>query len=46
MATATTKFVALTHPNNPTGSMISEEDLRDLIDWVEEKNIYLIFDET
>ncbi len=46
MATAKTKFVALTHPNNPTGSMISEEDLQDLIDWVEEKDIYLIFDET
>ena len=46
MVTPKTKFIALTHPNNPTGSMISEETLREVIRWVEEKDIYLLFDET
>jgi len=46
MITPTTKLVSLTHPNNPTGSMISEQDLRDIIDIVEAHDIYLLFDET
>ncbi|MFC1693140.1 aminotransferase class I/II-fold pyridoxal phosphate-dependent enzyme [Candidatus Latescibacterota bacterium] len=46
MITPETKLVSLTHPNNPTGSMISEKELRDVIDIVESKNTYLLFDET
>lgn len=46
MITSETKLVSLTHPNNPTGSMISEEDLREIISLVEERDIYLLFDET
>lgn len=41
-----TKLVSLTHPNNPTGSMISEEDLRKVIELVESHDIFLLFDET
>lgn len=46
MITPQTKLVSLTHPNNPTGSMISEKELREVIDLVESHNIYLMFDET
>jgi aspartate/methionine/tyrosine aminotransferase len=41
-----TKLVSLTHPNNPTGSMISEEDLRRVIELVELHDTFLLFDET
>ncbi len=41
-----TKLVSLTHPNNPTGSMISEEDLRSVIELVESSDTILLFDET
>lgn len=46
LITPKTKIVSLTHPNNPTGSMISEETLEEIIDIVESYNLYLIFDET
>ena len=46
MITPKTKLVSLTHPNNPTGSMISEEDLRKVIEMVEAHDTYLLFDET
>jgi len=41
-----TKLISFTHPNNPTGSMMSEEDLRELVAFVEERGIFLMFDET
>ena len=41
-----TKLISLTHPNNPTGSMISEEELMEIIKIIEERDIYLLFDET
>ena len=41
-----TKLVCLTHPNNPTGSVISTETLEKVIEWVESQNLYLLFDET
>lgn len=41
-----TKLVSLTHPNNPTGSMISEAELHALIELVESHDIFLLFDET
>jgi aspartate/methionine/tyrosine aminotransferase len=44
--TPATKLVSLTHPNNPTGSIISEKDLREVIDVVESYKTFLLFDET
>jgi aspartate/methionine/tyrosine aminotransferase len=41
-----TKLISLTHPNNPTGSMMTKEELKDVIRLVEEKDIFLLFDET
>ena len=46
MITAQTKLVSLTHPNNPTGSMISEEDLHKVVELVESFDTFLLFDET
>jgi aspartate/methionine/tyrosine aminotransferase len=46
LITPKTKLISLTHPNNPTGSMISRETLEELIEWVESQGIYLLFDET
>jgi aspartate/methionine/tyrosine aminotransferase len=46
MVTPQTKLVSLTHPNNPTGSKISEDDLRQVIELVESMDSYLLFDET
>lgn len=44
--TKNTKLICLTHPNNPTGSMISMEEYQELIDFVEDRKIYLVMDET
>lgn len=41
-----TKLMIFTHPNNPTGSMISKEQHARLIRIAEARKIYLIFDET
>ncbi|MFX0085446.1 MAG: aminotransferase class I/II-fold pyridoxal phosphate-dependent enzyme [Candidatus Hodarchaeota archaeon] len=41
-----TKLICLTHPNNPTGSTITKQILRNLIDIVEKHEIYLLLDET
>ena len=46
MVTPKTKLVSLTHPNNPTGSMITEDELREVIDIVEKNGSVLLFDET
>ena len=42
----TTKYVSLTYPHNPTGAMIDEETLKKLIHIIEEKETYLLMDET
>jgi len=46
LITPKTKLVSLTHPNNPTGSMISEDELREIIGIVEKHGVFLLFDET
>ena len=46
LITPKTKLVSLTCPHNPTGTMISENDLREIINIVEASNAYLLFDET
>ena len=44
--TPKTKLLIFTHPNNPTGSMISPEQQARLVQLADSKRIYLIFDET
>ena len=46
LITPKTKLVSLTCPHNPTGTMISEDDLKEIIKMVEASNAYLLFDET
>ncbi len=46
LITPKTKLVSLTCPHNPTGTMISEDDLKEIIQMVEASNAYLLFDET
>jgi aspartate/methionine/tyrosine aminotransferase len=46
LITQKTKLVSLTYPHNPTGALIDKEKLRALIEIVEEKQTYLLFDET
>lgn len=46
LITPKTKLVSLTCPHNPTGTMISEEDLKEVIKMVEASSAYLLFDET
>ncbi|MFC1606693.1 aminotransferase class I/II-fold pyridoxal phosphate-dependent enzyme [Candidatus Latescibacterota bacterium] len=41
-----TKLISFTHPGNPTGTMITEDELKSLIAIAEEHDIYLMFDET
>ena len=46
LITPKTKLISLTHPNNPTGSMITEEALHEVIKIAEDNDIFLLFDET
>jgi aspartate/methionine/tyrosine aminotransferase len=46
LITPKTKLVSLTYPHNPTGVLIDEEKLRAIIEIVEEKQTYLLLDET
>lgn len=46
LITPKTKLVSLTCPHNPTGTMISEADLKEIVKMVEASNAYLLFDET
>lgn len=41
-----TKLVTLTHPNNPTGSVISEKMLQEVVQLVESHDAFLLHDET
>lgn len=41
-----TKLITLTHPNNPTGSVITEAELKEAIEIAEEAGAYLMVDET
>lgn len=44
--TPRTKLISMTHPNNPTGSHITQEELHKLIEMAEKHNIHLMLDET
>lgn len=46
LITPKTKLVSLTCPHNPTGTMMTESELIEIIKIVEESNAYLLFDET
>jgi len=46
LITSDTKLVSLTYPHNPTGAVITEEKLRQLVKLIERKNTYLLLDET
>ena len=41
-----TKLITLTHPNNPTGSVITHDELKEAIEIAEEAGAYLMVDET
>jgi aspartate/methionine/tyrosine aminotransferase len=41
-----TKLITLTHPNNPTGSVITESELKEAIEIAEDAGAYLMVDET
>ena len=46
LITPQTKLVSLTYPHNPTGALIDEKKLRSIIQIIEEKQTYLLIDET
>ena len=46
LITPQTKFVSLTYPHNPTGMLIDEATLKKIIEIIERKGVYLLFDET
>jgi aspartate/methionine/tyrosine aminotransferase len=41
-----TKLISLTQPHNPTGVMLSESEIREVVKICEEKKIYFLLDET
>ena len=41
-----TKLISITTPHNPTGTVMDEEDIRELVLFAAEKNIFLLVDET
>ena len=46
LITPQTKLVSLTYPHNPTGVMIDSHKLQDVIKLIEQKDTYLLMDET
>jgi aspartate/methionine/tyrosine aminotransferase len=46
LITPRTRLITFTHPNNPTGSMISASTLQRLVRIAESRQIHLLFDET
>ena len=46
LITPRTKYVSITVPHNPTGQVMSEEDLRRIVEVVEEAGCRLLVDET
>ncbi len=41
-----TKLITLTHPNNPTGSVITKSELKEAIEIAEDAGAYIMVDET
>ncbi len=45
VVTSYTKCVIINSPNNPTGAMYSEDFIRDIVEFCEKRNLYLIMDD-
>lgn len=45
VTTSYTKAVIINSPNNPSGAMYSEEFIKDIVEFCEERDIYLIMDD-
>ncbi|CAC11669.1 probable aspartate aminotransferase [Thermoplasma acidophilum] len=43
--TPRTRAIILNNPNNPTGKVLSEKEIRDLVDFALENDIYIVSDE-
>lgn len=39
------RMLILTHPNNPTGQIYRPDQIRDILDWCEERSVHLIVNE-
>jgi aspartate aminotransferase len=46
VATDRTRAVIINSPNNPTGAVIHENELRKIVEWCVDRDIILVFDET
>ena len=46
MITPSTKYLSVTHPHNPTGACLDDDQLKQLARIAEEKGIYVLVDET
>jgi aspartate aminotransferase len=45
-APSTTRGVILNSPNNPTGAVVTPEELERIVDWCASRNAWLVYDET
>ncbi|MFZ2491907.1 MAG: pyridoxal phosphate-dependent aminotransferase [Thermoanaerobaculia bacterium] len=45
-ATERTRGVIINSPSNPTGTVIREDDLRQIVEWAASRGIFIIYDET
>jgi aspartate/methionine/tyrosine aminotransferase len=43
--TSKTKIIVFSNPTNPTGHIVPKSTILELLDWCEQKNIYLVVDE-
>ena len=43
--TSKTKMIILTYPNNPSGVVMPFEEMKKIVEYIKEKNIYLLSDE-
>lgn len=41
-----TKYVSITYPHNPTGVMLNEQELAQIVELIESKGCLMVFDET
>ncbi|HYC61651.1 MAG TPA: pyridoxal phosphate-dependent aminotransferase [Thermoanaerobaculia bacterium] len=46
VATKRTRGVILNSPNNPTGAVIRESELKKIVEWCAERDAFLVYDET
>jgi aspartate aminotransferase len=45
-ATGRTRGVVLNSPNNPTGAVVDGDELAKILNWCQERDVFLVFDET